>query len=296
MSEETVIEHFFGRSFPFAKIGKVTCLQNVLLHERIAMEITENRRDDDVRNLKTHTSFLGNVSRFCRLDVTNTYLIVAFILLLSSCVTFHWDKELSDMLRFDPVLHGNRSIADLVGMVRVFGKGDVLLFLALALGLKGIRQGSTAILIALILATLLVWPLKLTVKRERPRGHSFVSFPSGDTAAAAAFSVPSVMELPALLPVAGAVVAGVSFGRVFDGAHYPSDVMAGAAIGILAGWMGWLLCRRFEHKFRRSHFVFLMSVFLSGWLVFHAWGGSSEALPEFITLFGPSLTLAAMIY
>lgn len=259
------------------------------------MEMENEKGGVDHSTPGTLNSLPGNVSRFRRLNGTNTYLIVAFILLLSSCITFHWDKELSDMLRFDPVLHGNRSIADLVGMVRVFGKGDVLLFLALALGLKGIRQGSTAILIALILVTLLVWPLKMTVKRERPRGHSFVSFPSGDAAAAAAFSVPSVMELPALLPVAGAVVAGVSFGRVFDGAHYPSDVMAGAALGILAGGMGWLLCRRFEHKFRRSHFIFLMSVFLSGWLVFYALGSSGKALPEFIALFGPSLTLAAII-
>jgi membrane-associated phospholipid phosphatase len=259
------------------------------------METTENCRDNDIRNMKTHTSFPGNVFRFCQLNGTNSCLIVAFILLLSSCIIFHWDKELSDILRFDPMLHGNRSIADLVGMVRVFGKGDVLLFLALALGLKGIRQGSTAILLALVLVTLLVWPLKITVKRERPRGHSFVSFPSGDAAAAAAFAVPAVMELPVLLPVAGAVVAGVSFGRVFDGAHYPSDVMAGVALGILAGGMGWLLCRRFEHKFRRSHFIFMMSVFLSGWLVCHTCGGSSEALPEFITLFGPSMTLAAII-
>lgn len=63
------------------------------------------------------------------------------------------------------------------------------------------------------------------------------SFPSGHTAAAVAFTAAVVPTWP----VAGAlcaVPAGmVAVERVQSGAHYPSDVAAGAAIGLAAAWL-----------------------------------------------------------
>lgn len=64
--------------------------------------------------------------------------------------------------------------------------------------------------------------------RERPDSSSF---PSGHTAAAVAFTG----AVTAVWPWAGAVCAApaalVAWERVHSGAHYPSDVAAGAAIG-----------------------------------------------------------------
>ncbi|MFG2639141.1 phosphatase PAP2 family protein [Streptomyces sp. NPDC048362] len=61
------------------------------------------------------------------------------------------------------------------------------------------------------------------------------SFPSGHTAAAVAFVVAPTW------PAAGAlcaVPAGlVALERVQTGAHYPSDVAAGAAIGLASAWL-----------------------------------------------------------
>lgn len=58
------------------------------------------------------------------------------------------------------------------------------------------------------------------------------SFPSGHTASAAAFACGVAMESPrwglALAPVAWSV----AFSRIYTGAHYPSDVLAGAALGL----------------------------------------------------------------
>ncbi|WP_053849832.1 phosphatase PAP2 family protein [Streptomyces sp. NRRL B-24085] len=63
------------------------------------------------------------------------------------------------------------------------------------------------------------------------------SFPSGHTAAAVAFTA---AVAPTWL-VAGALVAlpatMVAVERVQSGAHYPSDVAAGAAIGLAAAWL-----------------------------------------------------------
>ncbi|MEV5355042.1 phosphatase PAP2 family protein [Streptomyces sp. NPDC086081] len=63
------------------------------------------------------------------------------------------------------------------------------------------------------------------------------SFPSGHTAAAVAFSA----AVAPVWPVAGAVcavpAAAVAVERVQSGAHYPSDVAAGAVIGLAAAWL-----------------------------------------------------------
>ncbi|MEV6684245.1 phosphatase PAP2 family protein [Streptomyces sp. NPDC051130] len=61
------------------------------------------------------------------------------------------------------------------------------------------------------------------------------SFPSGHSASAFAFTTGVATQAPgwglALAPVA----ASVAFSRVYTGVHYPSDVVAGAALGVAAG-------------------------------------------------------------
>ncbi|WP_461087345.1 phosphatase PAP2 family protein [Streptomyces deserti] len=63
------------------------------------------------------------------------------------------------------------------------------------------------------------------------------SFPSGHTAAAVAFTA----AVAPAWPLAGAVctvpAAMVAIERVQSGAHYPSDVAAGAAIGLASAWL-----------------------------------------------------------
>lgn len=71
--------------------------------------------------------------------------------------------------------------------------------------------------------------------RVRWRLPTSPSFPSGHSAAAAAFTGALAMEAPksVTLPVAAAA-AGVAFSRVYTGAHYPGDVLAGLALGAVA--------------------------------------------------------------
>lgn len=74
----------------------------------------------------------------------------------------------------------------------------------------------------------------------RPDGFSF---PSGHTSAA--FSATTVLYLAkSRLRVPATVLALlVAFSRLYLFVHFPTDVLAGALLGVCCGWLGWYLCR-----------------------------------------------------
>lgn len=85
---------------------------------------------------------------------------------------------------------------------------------------------------------------KWTVDRRRPaiaavplirrltRQPGTSSFPSGHAASAAAFATGVALESTRYGALVAPVAAGVAASRVYVGVHYPSDVLAGIAVGI----------------------------------------------------------------
>lgn len=79
--------------------------------------------------------------------------------------------------------------------------------------------------------------------RRRPPGESVPvvrrllnppvssSFPSGHSASAAAFTVGVAVENPAAAAVIAPVAVAVAYSRVHVGVHWPTDVLAGIALG-----------------------------------------------------------------
>lgn len=89
-------------------------------------------------------------------------------------------------------------------------------------------------------------PSRLTalVSRGSPRRPSSSSFPSTHAANAWAFAAATAMVRPALAVLLVPAAAAISGARVGIAHHYPSDVAAGAAVGVLVGSTVGVVLRR----------------------------------------------------
>jgi membrane-associated phospholipid phosphatase len=104
-------------------------------------------------------------------------------------------------------------------------------------------RGVTAVGATSIVANVIVKPV---FARRRPRRSRAIasrgtrmptsgSFPSGHTASAFAFAAAVTVDLPRLALPLYALATAVGYSRVHTGVHYPSDVMAGAVLGLTVG-------------------------------------------------------------
>ena len=100
------------------------------------------------------------------------------------------------------------------------------------------------------------------------------SFPSGHTVSAFSFVVAwaALLGWRALPIVAIAMLAG--FSRIAVGAHWPVDVLAGAMIGLLGGWLGLRLSKhiRWGLGVRVHWFLIIISVIAVATLPFDGQG------------------------
>ncbi len=122
-----------------------------------------------------------------------------------------------------------------------------MLWIAVAAGLGSRRnkwtrraalRGLAGMAIASASANVLAKRLVGRTRPELPLGLqrlSTTSFPSGHAASAAAFATGVALEVPALAVPVGGLAAVVGASRVVSRVHYPSDVLAGFALGTAAG-------------------------------------------------------------
>jgi len=157
-------------------------------------------------------------------------------------------------------------LADAVNdTIRLVGTGYVQLPVALLMILVGafvssrLRRAGGWTFLAFLLSGVAVNVLKVVVHRPRPwttepapatwlgylRHHNYQSFPSAETATTFAVVLTIATWYPALRLPLLVVAVLVGLARVFVGSHHPSDVVAGAMVGI-AVWqaLGRLARRR----------------------------------------------------
>jgi YegS/Rv2252/BmrU family lipid kinase len=133
----------------------------------------------------------------------------------------------------------------LVGLSRAGEYSALWLGLAIAGALFGGRRGRRAAeegVSAIGVTSTIANAIKLVIDRRRPAPRRWLhrrprtsSFPSGHAASAFAFAVAVSREVPEAAPVLLPLAASVAYSRVYLGVHYPSDVLAGGALGTAVG-------------------------------------------------------------
>lgn len=123
--------------------------------------------------------------------------------------------------------------------------------------LDAVYVGSTLCEVAVI-----SYGLKHTIRRERPynRYSSIIcrddvessSFPSAH--ASAAFSVATALSItyPKWYVIAPSFLwaGGVGFARMYEGVHYPTDILCGAALGAGSAWLNYKLNQWLIRKYQ----------------------------------------------
>jgi len=76
---------------------------------------------------------------------------------------------------------------------------------------------------------------------RRVEENAWLSFPSGHTSAAFCTATSLALRYRKWYIIAPAYVfaTSVAWARMYQGVHYPSDVLAGALVGTVSAWAGW---------------------------------------------------------
>jgi len=147
-----------------------------------------------------------------------------------------------------------------LGTVEKLGAIWVLCALALGIALRWGALPTVVLAVVTGLATLLADTVSFGVKdlvhRTRPfEAHPVIhplytvhssSFPAGHAATAFAGAVLLSAVAARLAPLFLGLAVLIGFSRVYDGVHYPTDVLAGAAIGAAVGGAAFLSLRFLE--------------------------------------------------
>jgi membrane-associated phospholipid phosphatase len=117
------------------------------------------------------------------------------------------------------------------------GEEEVGIGLCALVGLFGGEKALQSAKLALAAdgaSALVTFGLKNAVNRPRPEGEterSNSSFPSGHATGAFALATVFAHQYPRSAIPCYTAAAGIALSRVYLGRHYPSDVLAGAAVG-----------------------------------------------------------------
>ncbi len=165
--------------------------------------------------------------------------------------------NLKNILALDAQLTKKMRIAEKPGKLRTVAaffahSGDswfwaLGLLLLWFLGNTFWKQWAMVQLAAIITAAAIVLIVKFSVKRKRPEGEWGLmyrstdphSFPSGHATRSFLIGMMSIFLGPLWLAILLVIWAPlVALGRVAMGVHYLSDIVVGALLGILGGWIG----------------------------------------------------------
>lgn len=223
-----------------------------------------------------------------RLALPLSVLLSSLALVVAFWGLFQLDLSLARLIQsidhpwFEFVGHVGNRVGNGLFLVGISG---AMLAIGLVLKRPVFRLAGLESLVAHAAAALIVQVLKHLIGRPRPRmthsnGFQFGpswdsgldSFPSGHTMASFAVAAVLAKHFPWAAWILYSTAGLVAAGRVIHGSHFPSDVIAGAGLGLLVGYAVANPIR----EWRRSLFMamtvlapYLIGVFALLWTVCH---------------------------
>jgi membrane-associated phospholipid phosphatase len=176
------------------------------------------------------------------------WLIGIGIAAIAIAVSFHFDDSVRDFM----MQHQNREMRNLMRYVSLLGDwpthaaaGLILLVLAWRRGNKEWTRIFLAMLLAMVLAGVTGTVIKRSLPRARPSVHTetrwggprssskYHSFPSGHVGASTAFFGVLLIARRRVGLACLPIPMLIGFSRMYIGAHYLSDVVCAAVLGLL---------------------------------------------------------------
>ncbi len=129
---------------------------------------------------------------------------------------------------------------------------------------ESLKKKSLEIGVVVAATVVETYALKYIVKRPRPYvtypdinavdTEGSPSFPSGHTSGAFALATSLSLNYPKWYVVVPSFAwAGLTgYSRMYLGVHYPTDVLAGAALGAGTAWLGWKVNKAWQKKMNKK--------------------------------------------
>ena len=231
--------------------------------------------------MKSISKIRDKINKYYPSEVSFLFLLLIMVLALfvfielgnavSAGETRVIDKSILYLMRDGSEIHkpiGPERLQYIVRDITALGSSTILtiitLFVVLFLYLKNEKKSIVYVLFATVGGGILVQVLKIFFSRERPEivthlaSEVTMSFPSGHSA----MSTVVYLSLAVLISriekkhstriflIAAALIISVIVGisRVYLGVHYPTDVLAGWAIGLFWALLCWFIASALEKK------------------------------------------------
>jgi undecaprenyl-diphosphatase len=177
--------------------------------------------------------------RFLQLSLAFVMLIMCFMLFSTSAyprTPGDLDRDIFNYVHEDM---NNKFLDKATPLIQLMGdpKGYLgVCVLLCAFGNDKMYETGKMASVGFVESGLLAFALKETIRRTRPLNKKEEdSFPSGHSTVSFTLATIASYQYPKLKIPIYLMAMGTGFSRIYLGRHYPSDVLAGAIIGVLIG-------------------------------------------------------------